>query len=130
METQSDELTLADNRASTDTGSVEANVIEMTMRTRKAIVWVIVVLLAIPIAIFVSGDPSIVIDNASLTAGLLLILSLIVTSWKLKRRLKKRMERGLGRNVDDSELTSISAWMRIPEQAAQAGREAEKYDLD
>src|SRR5678815_5204036 len=100
----------------------------MTMRTRKAMVWVIAILLLIPIALSV-GDPSLLIDNAAFAAGLLLILSLIVTSWKLKRRLKQRMERALGRNVDDAELQSITAWMRIPDQAAQASREAEKYDL-
>ena len=102
----------------------------MTMRTRKAVVWVVTLLLVVPVAAFVFGDLSIVLDNAALVAGLLLILSLIVTSWKLKRRVKERMEQGLGRQVDDSELTSITEWMRIPDQAAQAGREAEKYDMD
>ena len=34
----------------------------------------------------------------------------------------------MGRAVEDHELTSITAWMRIPDRAARASREAEKYD--
>ena len=49
-----------------------------------------------------------------------LIIALVVitvsgiSTWLLKMKLKKRMERGLGRKVDDSELTSINAWMKVP----------------
>lgn len=31
--------------------------------------------------------------------------------WMRKRYLKKAMEKGLGRKVEDRELTSISEWM-------------------
>jgi len=102
----------------------------MTMRRRTMIVWFCVVLLGFPFAIIAFGDISILTDNAAFLAGVLLILSLCVTSWKLKRRLKERMKHGLGRDVDDVELTSITAWMRIPDEAARAAREAEKYDFD
>jgi hypothetical protein len=37
--------------------------------------------------------------------------------WLRKRYLKKVMEKGLGRKVEDSELTSISEWMEaIPDE--------------
>jgi hypothetical protein len=39
-----------------------------------------------------------------------------ISSWLLKRRLKGEMESKLGRKVNDSELTSISAWMKPPSQ--------------
>jgi uncharacterized membrane protein YqjE len=102
----------------------------MTMRARLVMIWLGVVLLGVPVAIIVFDDISILTDNAAVVAGVLLILSLTVTGWRLKRRLKERMKRGLGRDVDDIELTSITAWMRIPDEAARAGRDAEKYDFD
>ena len=102
----------------------------MTIRTRKVLIWLGVVLLGVPVAIFDFFDISILADNVEIAVGVLLILSLSVTGWRLKRRLRERMQRGLGREVDDSELTSITAWMRIPDEAARAGREAEKDDFD
>ena len=45
------------------------------------------------------------------------LIVVIVTSigaWVLKRQVKKDMEHGLGREVKDDELTSISAWMKVP----------------
>jgi hypothetical protein len=48
---------------------------------------------------------------------MVLIIVVIVTSigaWVLKQRVKKDMKHGLGRDVSDSELTSISAWMKVP----------------
>lgn len=99
-------------------------------RTSIIIIWLCVIVVGLPIAIFVFGDISILTDNAAAVAGALLVLSLSIAGWRLKRRLKERMERGLGREVDDVELTSITAWMRIPDQAARAGKEAEKYDFD
>ena len=97
---------------------------------RIVIVWVAVIVLVVPLAAILLDDFSPVIDNIELVASGLLILSLAVTSWRMKRRLKRRMERGLGRQVDDNELTSITAWMRIPDQAARAGKEAEKFHFD
>ena len=39
--------------------------------------------------------------------------------WLRKRYLKKVMEKGLGRKVEDRELTSISEWMdAIPDEPA------------
>jgi hypothetical protein len=102
----------------------------MKMRTRRTIIWLCIALLGLPISIIVFGSISVLKDNAEDVAIVLLILSLTIAGWRLKRRLKERMERGLGREVDDVELTSITAWMRIPDQAARAGKEAEKYDFD
>ena len=40
-----------------------------------------------------------------------------ISMWIRKRYLKKVMERGLGRKVEDRELTSISEWMEaIPDE--------------
>jgi len=102
----------------------------MTMRTRTVLISLGVFVLGLPIAFFVFGDISVLTDNAVNVVGVLLILSVTVAGWRLKRRLKERMQRGLGREVDDIELTSITAWMRIPDQAARAAKEAEKYDFD
>lgn len=97
---------------------------------RTTLIWMCVVVVGSPLALFVFRDIRFLIDNAPLAVSILLILSLTIAGWRLKRRLKERMERGLAREVDDSELTSISAWMRIPDEAARAGREAEEYDFD
>ncbi|MCC6744629.1 MAG: hypothetical protein IT175_12290 [Acidobacteria bacterium] len=35
-----------------------------------------------------------------------------VTTWIAKIQIKRRMELQLGRKVDDSELTSITGWMK------------------
>jgi hypothetical protein len=59
-----------------------------------------------------------------------LILSLAVAGWRLKKRLKRRMGQGLGRDVDDIELVSIAQWMRIPDQAKEAAREADQFDFN
>lgn len=102
----------------------------ITMRVRKAAVWLGVVLVGASAVVFFSSDISILSDNAQIVVAALLIVSLTYTSWRMKRGLKKRMERGLQRSVSDEELTSISAWMKIPDQAARAAREAEKYHFD
>jgi hypothetical protein len=40
--------------------------------------------------------------------------------WIRKRYLKKVMERGLGRKVEDRELTSITEWMEaIPDETSK-----------
>lgn len=66
-------------------------------RTRAIIIWLCVVVVGLPIALFVFGDISILTDNATAVAGALLVLSLSIAGWRLKRRLKERMERGFGR---------------------------------
>ena len=100
------------------------------MRQRKALIWLGLIVLGVPSTLVLTNDLSIIIDNFTLVASGLLILSLTITGWRLKRGLKKRMESGLGRAVQDHELTSITTWMRIPDQAARASREAEKYDFN
>ena len=43
--------------------------------------------------------------------------------WLRKRYLKKVMEKGLGRKVEDRELTSISEWMdALPDERPQTPR--------
>ena len=43
--------------------------------------------------------------------------------WLRKRYLKKLMEKGLGRKVEDRELTSISEWMdALPDERPQGPR--------
>jgi hypothetical protein len=43
--------------------------------------------------------------------------------WLRKRYLKKVMEKGLGRKVEDRELTSISEWMdALPDERPQGPR--------
>ena len=102
----------------------------LTMRARKLIIWLGLIVLGVPMAIILLNDSRGFIVNIELVASLLIILSLAVAGWRLKKRLKKRMEHGLGRGVEDYELTSIATWMRIPDQAARAAREAEKYDFN
>jgi hypothetical protein len=43
--------------------------------------------------------------------------------WLRKRYLKKVMEKGLGRKVEDRDLTSISEWMdALPDERPQGPR--------
>ena len=42
------------------------------------------------------------------------VVGVIVSSWLLKIKLRQKMEKGLGRKVADAELTSITAWMKVP----------------
>ncbi len=42
--------------------------------------------------------------------------------WMRKRYLKKIMEQGLGRKVEDREITDIAAWMEaIPDESDRRG---------
>lgn len=54
----------------------------------------------------------------------ILIASLIISgvaSWMIKIMLKRRMKKGLGRNVEDRELTSINTWMgAIPDEKSSS----------
>jgi hypothetical protein len=102
----------------------------LTTRARKIIIWAGILVLLLPLAFMLFGDISALIDNIELLASLVLILWLAIVSWRLKQRLKGRMQRGLGRSVEDHELTSITAWMRIPEHAAKAGKDSEEYDFN
>jgi hypothetical protein len=102
----------------------------ITMPTRKIIIWLSIILIGAPASIILLDDLSMLLDNIELLSTTLLILSLSHTGWRLKKRLKDQMQRGIGRDVRDDELTSITAWMRIPDQATEAAREAERYDFD
>jgi len=51
-------------------------------------------------------------DNLAYLLGTLIVFVIGgVGMWLRKRYLKKVMEKGLGRKVEDRELTSISEWM-------------------
>jgi hypothetical protein len=54
-----------------------------------------------------------------ITVFLILVISGI-GMWIRKRYLKKVMEQGLGRKVEDREITDIAAWMEaIPDESAR-----------
>ncbi|HYP27437.1 MAG TPA: hypothetical protein VE262_12030 [Blastocatellia bacterium] len=102
----------------------------MVMRKREIIIWLILILLGMPVCFFALNDISPLVDHIGLLATALLISSLIVSGWRLKKRLKGRMEEGLSREVEDGELTSIATWMKIPDHAGRAAREAERFSFD
>jgi SNF family Na+-dependent transporter len=70
------------------------------------------------------------LDVVRIIIILLVITAAAIAGWQLKRAMKRRMERGLGREVEDSELTSIATWMKIPEEAKKAAKDADEYDFD
>jgi sensor domain CHASE-containing protein len=51
----------------------------------------------------------------------------IVSSWLLKTKLRRTMEKGLRRKVADGELTSITAWMRVPKEDLPYPRDESPY---
>jgi hypothetical protein len=45
-----------------------------------------------------------------------------VSGWIVSARSRRRMKQGLGRNVDDCEMTSLGAWMQVEdEESRKAG---------
>ena len=55
-------------------------------------------------------------DTYIITLFIILVIGGIAT-WLRKRYLKKVMSQGLGRKVDDRELTDIAEWMEaIPDE--------------
>lgn len=102
----------------------------MTMRTRKIVIWATLIVVGVPLAVALVDDLSRVVDHVELFASVILILSLALAGWRMKKRLRTRMQRGLGREVQDYELLSIAAWMKIPDEAAEAAKEAERFDFE
>jgi hypothetical protein len=47
-------------------------------------------------------------------AGLAVIIS-VVSAWITTVRARRRMRRALGKKVDDRELDSLNAWMKVEE---------------
>ena len=45
-----------------------------------------------------------------------LIVISAIGSWLATRRMKRKLEEGLGHKVKDEEVTSISAWMKVDEK--------------
>ena len=99
-------------------------------RTTVLIISVIMLFALVPLAFFIFKYTAITSEHIGFLGGALSLLALLIAGWRLKVGLKGRMKRGLGRDVKDHELTSIAAWMEIPDQAARAAKEAEKYDFD
>ncbi|HMG32440.1 MAG TPA: hypothetical protein VKM94_00775 [Blastocatellia bacterium] len=102
----------------------------MKASARVVLAWAVAIVICVTLAVVVFQDANIITDHLELTATLVLIGVVSISSWRLRRRMKARMRRGLGRDVDDAELLSISAWMKIPDQAKLAAKEAEKYDFN
>lgn len=105
-----------------------------TQKKLNAILWSALILVTAAATILsgsnIAGGESLDLSLMEYTLFAVLILWLAVVSWRLKVRLRARMEQGLGRQVEDGELVSISSWMKIPDQAARAAKEADNYDFD
>ena len=99
-------------------------------RRTVLIISVIMIFALVPLALFIFNYTPITSEHIGLLGGALSLVLVLIAGWRLKIGLKGRMKRGLGRDVKDHELTSIAAWMEIPDQAARAAKEAEKYDFD
>ena len=99
-------------------------------RRTVLIISVIMIFALVPLALFIFKNTPITSEHIGLLGGALSLVLVLIAGWRLKIGLKGRMKRGLGRDVKDHELTSIAAWMEIPDQAARAAKEAEKYDFD
>lgn len=54
------------------------------------------------------------------------IIFTAISSWVLKIKMRRRMERGLGRKVADRELTSINAWMQVPSDEPPAATKSKR----
>ena len=58
--------------------------------------------------------------ETSLISVLIVLVLGGISMWLRKRYLKRVMEKGLGRKVEDRDLTSISEWMEaIPDEHSQ-----------
>ena len=58
--------------------------------------------------------------ETSLVAFFIVVLLTGLSMWLRKRYLKRVMEKGLGRKVEDRDLTSITEWMEaIPDEQRQ-----------
>ncbi len=51
---------------------------------------------------------------------LALIIRDTISEWFEKRKLRRKLRAGLGHDVDDAELISMTAWMRIPSDRSKA----------
>jgi hypothetical protein len=49
-----------------------------------------------------------------LVVGIIRVVSGGIADWWEKRRLKRQLREGLGREVDSLELTSLKTWMEMP----------------
>jgi hypothetical protein len=98
----------------------------------KIAIWLGLLLIALPLGIILL-PPEVVefgLGYPNVFGTTLFIAIVAFASWRLKRRLRKRMERGFGKEVSDEDLVSISKWIQIPDQAKRAAREADTYKLD
>jgi hypothetical protein len=55
-----------------------------------------------------------------------IIIFTAISSWIVKIKMKKRMERGLGRKVSDREITSINTWMNVPSEEQARKTESDR----
>ena len=55
-------------------------------------------------------------SNGWLIGFALAVLISVLGGWLAKHRMKRKLEEGLGRQVKDEEITSISAWMKADDR--------------
>jgi hypothetical protein len=97
-------------------------------RTIRVVIWVLIIVITLTLGLWEDGGT--LIQYADEIAVAIVILLVSISTWRLKRAVRNRMQKGLQRPVADHELTSFATWMKIPEQAKKAARDAEKYDFN
>lgn len=55
-------------------------------------------------------------SNGWLIAAVVAVLLSLLGGWLAKRRMKRKLEEGLGREVKDEEINSIAAWMKADDR--------------
>ena len=55
--------------------------------------------------------------------GFVAVIALTVSGWIVTTRVRRRMQKSLGRNATDLELASLKTWMKV-EEAEQREKES------
>ena len=63
------------------------------------------------------NDHRVLLDAVSI--GVLVFIS-VLGGWLAKRSIKKKLEKGLGRKVEDEDVMSISAWMKADDKVVES----------
>ena len=59
-------------------------------------------------------------NDTRLLGFAVLILISVLGGWLAKRRMKRKLEEGLGHEVRDEDVTSISAWMKADDKVVDS----------
>jgi len=60
-------------------------------------------------------------DDSGILLGLgSMVLISALGGWLAKRRMKRKLEEGLGHEVKDEDVTSISAWMKADDRVVES----------